>query len=160
MGHGSRSDSTVGGYTDVAANPLGHSPSIEIHDQADAKSAHAQVCEQLRFMNRQDGRNRLDLKNDLARDNDVGPEPLPYPRVLVDDRNSNLSLEGNVGLSQLMAQALLVERLQQARPCMPVHLDGQPDHLFGQVTGYQHEHRLPWPTAALPSSSVVKSNKA
>ena len=93
---------------DVAANHLGHTPSIEIHDKADPKSAHAQVGEQLRFMNRQDGRNRLDLKDDLTRDNDVSPEPFPYTRVLVDDRNSNLPLEWNTGLAQLMTKALLV----------------------------------------------------
>ena len=83
-------------------------------------------------MRRHDGGNGLDLKDHLPRDNDVSPEPLPDRHRLIDDRNANLPLERYARLAQFMTQALLVHRLEQTRPGMAMHLNRQPDNLFGQ----------------------------
>ncbi len=86
-------------------------------------------------MGRQDGGNRFDLNDDLARDNDVGPEPVPDRHGFVDDRNGNLAFEWNACRAQLMAQALLIHRPNQSGSRVAMHLYSQPDHLFGQFPG-------------------------
>lgn len=44
---------------------------VEVHQQADAVSADTQIGQQLRFMQRQDAIDRLDLENDLVSDDNV-----------------------------------------------------------------------------------------
>ena len=156
MGHRSRRCSSGAGSHDVAAQAFGQAAGVEIQDQADADAAHAQILVQSRFMGRQDGRNSLDLKNRLARDNDVHPEAIADRYALGDDRDRNLTLAWYARLPQFMAQALLVDQFEQSPPRVAMDLDRQPDHLFREFLRNQHHHQLLWPTVALRPFSVIK----
>ncbi len=76
MGHRSWSCSRGRRLYNVAANAVGQAARIEIQNQPDMQSAHAQIGMQLCLMRRQDGSDSLDLENHLACDDDIGPEAL------------------------------------------------------------------------------------
>ena len=99
------------------------SRSIEVEDQAHTDAAHPQLGLQLRLVRRQDGRRRLDLKNDFAIHDDIRAKSLADGHSLVCHRDTYLPLEWQTDLMEFVTQALLVNRLQQTRASVPVDLD-------------------------------------
>jgi hypothetical protein len=76
MGHRSRSGSFRRGLQYVATDTVNQTARVEVQDQADAESAHAQISMQLRLVDGKDGSDCLDLKDHLPRDDDVGLETI------------------------------------------------------------------------------------
>ncbi|HET8995961.1 MAG TPA: hypothetical protein VFN42_04775, partial [Acetobacteraceae bacterium] len=62
----------------------------------------------------------------------------------------------NTGLPHFMTQAWLTGRFEPSATRVAMHLDRQPNHLFGPFPRNRHPLRLLWPTVALLLFSVVK----
>lgn len=54
-------------------------------------------------------------------------------KVLINDGERNLTLEGEAGVSQFPAEAFLIDGFQQAWAKLSMHLDGKANDLIGEV---------------------------
>ena len=115
------------------------SRSIEVEDQAHTDAAHPQIGLQLGLVGGQDGSCCLDFKNDLAIHDDIRTKSVADGHSLVCHRDSYLPLEWQTGPMELVTQALLVNRLQEARACMPVDLDCEANNSLGQTLHEKHD---------------------
>jgi hypothetical protein len=89
-------------------------------------------------VDRQNGVDGFDFEHDLTRDDDIRLKAVTDRYTFVDDGNRNLRCEGNLCLRQFVAQALLLNGLQQPGTGAAVHLDCEADHTFGQWLRQQH----------------------
>ena len=115
-----------------AAEAVSQTCGVEVEDEADRDSAHSQVGLQLGFVCGDDGGDRLDLENDLAAHDDVGSEAFSNGFAFVGDGDGDLQFERQVGLMELVAETLLVDRFQQASANVSMNLDGKSDNAFRQ----------------------------
>lgn len=76
---------------------------MDIEQETDSDLAHAKIGQQLRFMRRFDGFNRLDFQNDSPIHNNVSPKPEGEYLPIVNDRDGNLIFERNTSLHKLPA---------------------------------------------------------
>jgi hypothetical protein len=140
-----------------AAQVVGEFGWVEVEQQTDGNTTHLQLCQQLSFMDWQEGRDGFYFENDLTCYDDIRPETRVHGQALVKDRNSDLALEWNIGLPQFVTEAFLVHRFEQASPGATMH-DCQPNDTFRQLRSDQHgknsvAHRGP------RSFSVLKPDK-
>ena len=103
VGHRSRSGCWDLGLYDVTTDSVGQTRCVDIRDQPYVKAAQASVGVELRLMGRQDGGDKFDFRNDLARHDDVCPESLANWLRLVDNRNSDLSFQWDACCAQFRA---------------------------------------------------------
>ncbi len=69
----------------------------------------------------------FELNDQLAIHDQIEPIATVQMHALVTDRQGNLPLEGDLAKGQFMAKAGFVSRLKQARPKLPMNLDGCAD---------------------------------
>jgi hypothetical protein len=123
----------------VSTEAVGQTRGVEVEDEAYADAAHPQVGLQLGFVCRDDGGDRLDLENDLLVCDDVCSKAFADRDALVGDGDGDdLSVERQAGLVEFVAEALLVDRLQQASADVSMDLDGESDDAFSQGFFQQH----------------------
>jgi hypothetical protein len=75
---------------------------MEIEEQADPQATHAEIGKHLRVVCRHELGNRFDFDDHLASYKNVGAEAFVELYALVSDRNSDLPLEGDSSLRQLV----------------------------------------------------------
>jgi len=105
---------------------------IEVEKQAGAMTAHAEVGQELGFMDGQDAVDRLDLNHQLAVDKEIQAKCGFQLHALVDNGQLDLALEDNPSLKQFMAEAVFVDAFQKAGAELSVHLDRTADDALGQ----------------------------
>jgi hypothetical protein len=99
---------------------------MEVEQQADRKTAHAQIGLQLHVMGRQQCRDRFEFR-------DIGPESEHQRFTLVHRRDPNFASYSNAGTPQRPAQRDGIEGFQQSRTTMSMHLDRQSNDAFAQL---------------------------
>jgi hypothetical protein len=121
---------------------------IEVEQEPDVITAHAEICQNLRFMNRQELLHGLDLDDQLPRNDDIGAETGIQGNPFIDDRHVDLPFKLDTCLLEFEAETTLIYRFQQSRPNLSMQLDRQPNDLLSQFSANQH---IPaqWPSVCL-----------
>jgi hypothetical protein len=117
---------------DVAAQGALEQYGIEVHQQRDVAAAEAKIRARLRLVHRQDALDGRGFQENGAGDDDVGEVALVLAHVFVNDGEGNLVLEFQVGVLQLPAKAVAIDRLEQSRAELAVHLDREANDAVGQ----------------------------
>jgi hypothetical protein len=112
---------------------------VEVHQEANAKVAHAEVGEKLGLMNSEKNGDGFDLENDGVFDHDVGAKAKGNRCTLVDDGHHDLCFNADAGLCEFERQALGINGFQQAWADSAMDLDGEPDDPFGEGMVFKHE---------------------
>jgi hypothetical protein len=102
---------------------------VEIEQEGAVESAEAQVGEDLCEMHGQGSFYALHFDDELGLDDEIEPETFLEAVTAVDDGQCDLRFESESSISELLAEACVVHRLEQARPQRTMHLDRRPDHL-------------------------------
>jgi hypothetical protein len=136
---------------DEAPQAIFQSYRMEIQQQANGNTAHAEVSLQLRVVCREQSGYRFDLQDHDIVHQDIGAESQRNRHAFVGHRDADLARQRNAGVFQFETQTGGVNRVQQTRPGLPMHLYRQPDDAFRQRLMLKHEIS-PWPLVALAVS--------
>ncbi len=120
------------GSEDEAANPVLQDCDVEVDEEADAAAAQAEVSEKLGVMDGRQPINRLEFEDKGSGNQEVETVSGIEPNALVGERNRDLPLEGEAPQSEFMAEAFLVDRLQESWAESSMDFVGCPDHGVGQ----------------------------
>jgi len=99
---------------DEAADFLGEAAGVGIRDRADAEPAQAEMGVSLRFVDWENGGDRFDLRDDLARDDNIRFGTVADRHGLVDQENRRLAFEWDARLAQFVTGSLFVKRFEMA----------------------------------------------
>jgi hypothetical protein len=115
-------------------NPLSHRCDVEIEDQSYLASPKLQVSDHLRFVDRRQAFDRLDLDDDRAFDEQVQPVSTVNLDSAVDDWKRNLLLKIDAPHDEFVFKTCLISGFEQARPKCTVDVNRGADNLFGPVS--------------------------
>src|SRR5688572_33101147 len=104
---------------------------VEVQQQPQRFAGGLQIGDHLSDVDGKNLRNRLELHDQLAGDQQV-QLGLAYGTRTVADRDRYLPREGDPPVGQLQAESLLVDGLEETRPQGAMHLDRSPNGLAGQ----------------------------
>jgi hypothetical protein len=121
-----------------AAQAVLQAGGVDVHQQADADMAYAEVGQDLGVVRRQQSGDGLGFDNNGVRHHDVGAEAELQGLTLICHRHPDLPLERNAGLRRLIAPAFGIDGFEQARADRAMRLDRQPNDAIGQVPTGQH----------------------
>jgi hypothetical protein len=108
-----------------------HGDNIEVEEQPDSTLAQPKICEQLRFVYRENSVDGFQFKHNSTFNEDVDTEAFTKSNSFVHDGQVDLPFEHDASQLQLPAKALLVYGLEQTRTESSVNVDRGCDDLTG-----------------------------
>lgn len=118
--------------SDDALDSIGESRNVEVDEEPLIDVEQPKIGEKLRLVDGYEVFDGLEFKNEPILHNHVEAMPTVKLEALVGDCDTPVGDKCQPGGGQFVAQAALIDGLQQAGPQVSVDLDGAPDHAFNE----------------------------